>query len=794
MLIDNYNNSLPENKETGLSFLVKECPNVFVRKFPFRLKPGDNLIIPYYVSSPDNRDIAEDKVGPTFTTIVELDADTVPAEEVQVIKQTTYAGDYMLDLGQFDLDASERYKVHSFSIRAIQSNGISSCKEFFRFIVERERSNILDLNTTLSFQSSLDGTEDCANKYVNLEGAGTHLIKTIANYTVQCSNITSPDFQITVTVDGIREHYKNSASGDERAEAYDEILSNGSKPMVYTISNTYKDSNNVSRSLIDALSLSVSELDDNAISKAIENKHGLAMLLEACKAYTLNGTESSRVDKVILPKDMVVVLDYRNFKNSEFTTAAESLLFPSDITVDFNGLTLKSLQTPLGVQGALTALSNNFNTQLINGKIVGNYDGYDFSKPNSHPTETLCLFTISGCDFCMIDNMDLSGSVGYDSNFSRGKYQQINHDYRKECKFDRYGYIDYDGVEHTFSPDGPCGVNDYTPDDSGFESSMCCTSMYTSAYPSYKGSAVMYYTSFKIFGKRLCFSDDTYPNESFTKPTRRHLSFFVHYYKIGENNKKIFLKTEKVMTYHTILMPYGADTYRLSAIGGYKFGDRDSVNADYKVKNNNTGEVLNYGRARLTPGWRHDSWACEMNNCKFHDNRTCIFDHVGVQCSVDSCLMWNVAAERLMTQGGNHVTKAVIDIEDNANDNYNLYINNCESVFGDAKGVTVHYGYNLCFTNNRGFSPTFKHGLYGAQVDRHIGTLVKEHRYLFPVDYGQISNSYLPLLRNTILIGNADGCLYLRYCDSPNESGTSTYTISPAAIDRIYKLHCKQNN
>jgi len=49
MIVNNYNKSLAEIKETDESFWEIKCPQLFVGEFDFRIPKGSTLVIPYRV-------------------------------------------------------------------------------------------------------------------------------------------------------------------------------------------------------------------------------------------------------------------------------------------------------------------------------------------------------------------------------------------------------------------------------------------------------------------------------------------------------------------------------------------------------------------------------------------------------------------------------------------------------------------------------------------------------------------------------------------------------------------------
>ena len=151
MILENYNDSLQENIEHDVSFIVNEVPILAVRPFDPRVIQGEQFILPYFVDNSLNTSYEENVLSDTFTVIAALDEDTKPESSVFRIKQTTYAGEQLINLG-----AIEELGEHTLSIKAIQSNGIASDTKFFKFYVDKADSDktIFDLTSVDTFTAS----------------------------------------------------------------------------------------------------------------------------------------------------------------------------------------------------------------------------------------------------------------------------------------------------------------------------------------------------------------------------------------------------------------------------------------------------------------------------------------------------------------------------------------------------------------------------------------------------------------------------------------------------------------
>lgn len=729
MILNNYTN-LPENKETAASFLTRTVPICFVRDFPFRLAPGEHLLVPYYVDTAEEDSKSEIKYNATFTTIAEIDGDTLDVADVPVIKKTTFAGEHIIDLGAFELPEGKQWETHTFSLRTIQSNGISSITDYFRIIVEDTTTyETLDLNETDTFDSEYteDDEYQCITKVyesrVNITGSaetGAYELKPIASYHVEVNkdqhdNVTS----VLVRVNGnmvqtrYKLNFKNAqynvsevsvSSTNLNATTIKDIV-NTSISKDYIISNEFTDTHGVQRNLQDYLATQPADLDANAIQKAIENKIGLTRLFEAIKAYKVNG---KNVNIGVLPT-MDIVVDYGpRVKSGDKSYSSEDIDVPSELTLDMNGTTIRALQRSDISHGHLLTLKGKFNTKIKNGKFVGNYENFkSFTANHSH--ENLAVICMLYCMLCSFENLDISNSVGYDCNYDSGySIAWSNSNVNNSPPFETKGFIDYDGnlikastYPELFPENGvTCYYTRNTMSLTESKNTTGCISI---------GSWLNYNT--------IAFTTSQNPsdNDQFgafqvNKPV------FVHFYGKGNNNQPVFLKTVKIGCVHPCIIPKGAMWYRFSCVGETTTNTRDGVDALNQMNGTTT-------KCRLRRTLDNNSWGIEFINCIYHDTRTCVWDVVGVQCLLKGCKFYNVASERndlgttyksySIVSGGYAVTRMLVDIEDNSVRNFNLFIVDCEYLYGKVTGFTTHYCYNLYMRNCRNFGFTFYHNSYG---------------------------------------------------------------------------------
>ena len=104
----------------------------------------------------------------------------------------------------------------------------------------------------------------------------------------------------------------------------------------------------------------------------------------------------------------------------------DKVTLPDQFTVDMNGATFKATQcTDVNVANILD-LRDCFDSHVMNGKLVGNYDGFDFEATKTNTNyyihgEGLAVAEINGARYSSFENMDMGYSVGYNLGVFCGK-------------------------------------------------------------------------------------------------------------------------------------------------------------------------------------------------------------------------------------------------------------------------------------------------------------------------------------------------------------------------------------
>lgn len=166
----------------------------------------------------------------------------------------------------------------------------------------------------------------------------------------------------------------------------------------------------------------------------------------------------------------------------------QDLVFPDNFTLDLNGTTWRLTESDdIDKNGFLFRLTNNIDTHIINGYIIGAYYNLDWrvaalrlafdpSVKDNTPMEEVRCVDFESCRYCSLENVELSYSTSYDlmatnqfkmevpSENKRSttlrKYGNARESYDPNADLDDYtnkpairfntlGYIDYEGEVHT---------------------------------------------------------------------------------------------------------------------------------------------------------------------------------------------------------------------------------------------------------------------------------------------------------------------------------------------------------
>ena len=176
---------------------------------------------------------------------------------------------------------------------------------------------------------------------------------------------------------------------------------------ILIVNDTYNQVNNYNMTTADLSTYNITVGETASISQAKTNNTGLNNLFKAVKN---NGHNK------ITMLSKVYMLDYHSDK----------VVLPDHFTVDMNGATFKATQCNDINVSNLVDLKDCFDSHVKNGKLIGNYDGFDFeaTKTNTNyniPGEGLAVAEINGARYSSFEDMEMGYSVGYNLGVFGGK-------------------------------------------------------------------------------------------------------------------------------------------------------------------------------------------------------------------------------------------------------------------------------------------------------------------------------------------------------------------------------------
>ena len=294
-----------------------------------------------------------------------------------------------------------------------------------------------------------------------------------------------------------------------------------------------------------------------------------AKLNGAALTNLFKGIKNKGYRKIIMLNN-VYMLDYHGDK----------VTLPDQFTVDMNGATFKVTQCNDINVSNLVDLRDCFDSHVMNGKLIGNYDGFDFeaTKNNTNyniPGEGLAVAEINGARYSSFENMEMSYSVGYNLGVFGGN---------------KAGYVG--------TPGQLAFKNQYYIDANGNQvsSSTMCTTDITDI------------STLLDRGELQCSVYLGYGGLALNKA-----ELFMHFYDNSQN----YLKTIKTRQYQVVKIPSGAKYIRI------------------------TGFTSSTDSSGLTICCTGQATNCELINVKSHNTRTCamhpgIYNHLLIRnCSFD---------------------------------------------------------------------------------------------------------------------------------------------------------------
>lgn len=791
MIVNNYNNEIRENKATDLNFYNPYSPQLFIRQFPCRVNYNEKLIIPYYVNPytinlnvTEEADESNNFVGKycdglnfTYTTILQLDCDLPNPPEDMCFKHSTFEGDGCFEIGPFP---KSYVGEHTFSIEAIQNDGMTSKRQYFKFLIDDPEEVVTQVTLNRAFTGTYDGTVFIRHQMLNTSGGYIPVKKEILNakYTVtpykgsdgKCEriNIKITKANTSSSVNPSIKYTRISAINDDGTPTYSTSDSNiftvdisgeynlttyysdgtnkfnlidyiDKQPIYYKevqigdkVDNQYQfdyyTGPNYTGSQIEGILSTNYNIPEGVQDAAVKNKEALIKLIEAAAGKD----RSNRKTRLILPKDMSIVTSY-DVPTERYTNLYSGFQFelPNYFTLDMNGSTIYTLPSVNKSSGGVVGIDFAFDTHICNGHIYGNYKYIQYEnqkissiKPqktniNRVYPEWLGISSISDSKFCTYENVEFAYATGYDAFIGAGESvsRYSFRSYKSEyCS--RYLSTGFIGYDGNFQEIKHLNYSMRGTGDSIPEISPEALKTF------YVMRSNINSTEDEV-GDRAAFPDarnlicgNTYTLSKIDGASTglRHKSNKSHFIHFYDKNKN-FIKTVKIDDSDINVYPRNAKYAVLSAFGHLSY-NKNAIDLDCLT--NKSSAALGSPMVDLH-GY---SWCCGYDNCIFKDFRTSILDNKnGNQCFMQNCYMWELATERYRgdQEGGYSNQQQFIDLEDGSVSNINFSIKNCENIYGYGRyGAKVHISHNLLIDKSRNINYVLCKGNCGGTVENSV--------------------------------------------------------------------------
>lgn len=363
------------------------------------------------------------------------------------------------------------------------------------------------------------------------------------------------------------------------------------------------------------------------------------------------------------------------------STNGANIVFPNSFTVDLNGATFRVTQSDDLSSGDIFCLDNNFDTHIINGNIVGSYDGFDFyhtavKTGRGNPAEWMSACSMKRSRYCTFENLDVSETMGYD-----GLFNAVATNYGRWLT--QAGMVDGKRIDLTTGE----AIN--------------AENMVLSG-------------SFPVSDNELIAFGRNGNNKYLHMGTKREL-FFSFYAANGD-----YIKTIKGHAYRLLRTPFGARTMRITGYGVMSAVDKDG----YATSADNTwGALTKNGQLMLFRPQLCINVATK--NCNWHHTRTIALGNA----SASGCLIENCTYSDIAVKEGHEVTPALGDYEDSWNWGFNLAIRNCSCTKGSGyDNLIFYYMVGVDFTGNSGISITDYGGIEKGYIHNNTIPTLKIQR------------------------------------------------------------------
>ena len=371
-----------ENEVVEKEYVENEVPYISTYYIKPIVKPDEDVIIDYYITDWNRKDIVNNNFSETFTVTVRVeDRDEI---KIPFLK----AGNHSVNIGSFnDLDNEE---VH-FSIQCTDAYGRNSHELFNFFLVRNEKEikeYIMTEEDLITYNISNDDDRE--------------ILKCIKVN----SSATSGDM-----ASALSEAYKNEVVPSGKYVVFiadkndDGIPDNGYKTNLIKYADDYD--------------------KEAVLQQAINTTEGIQKLLD--------DKHEEGYNKLVLLEGV-----YRTADN-------HTIFIPDDFTLDINGATFK-LNQFIGNSTMMININNVTDSHVINGIIEGDLLTHDYANSDKNSEWVCGVNLSGESKYSSYENLVIKNITGYGSTTgicnSRDGKKGYTHIYPKELGTFTYGDID----------------------------------------------------------------------------------------------------------------------------------------------------------------------------------------------------------------------------------------------------------------------------------------------------------------------------------------------------------------
>ena len=343
---------------------INEVPYISTYYIKPIVKPGEEVLIDYYITDYYHKEYLEEDYSETFTVIVRIEG------QDGLVYGNLKAGDHQVSLGSFSNEGEKK-----FSIICTDKYGRNSHELFNFFLVKDDikiKEYIMTKDDLVTY--NIKNTDDYEQKvYVKVDKlldstTGTK-IEEVANSTV------------------IPSHKYICFIGTTETDT-------AGNPIMQTTA---------ARFWLNTIVKYASDYDKDAVYKESKNTRiGLQKIISAKKAEGYNKI-------TLLPGTYRIDNWVEKDSNSKYT-GIETIKIPENFIVNMNNSTIKQNQFT-GCNSIMISLSEN-NSHLINGTIEGDYFSHDYTN-SSNNSEWIIGVGSSSNNYMSIENVVIKDITGY---------------------------------------------------------------------------------------------------------------------------------------------------------------------------------------------------------------------------------------------------------------------------------------------------------------------------------------------------------------------------------------------